>query len=466
MNENYHRFHQIIYLSFELTCIAIGFVLAIYLRFDGEMNRIYSESLSKFLFIFVITWFLSGLLTGIYETNRLIKIGTRINKLIQALFIHILLLSTVFLLFNKSISREMIFYTFILSFTPIFIFRMVFLAFIRWLRIRGLNVKKFVIIGDSQLSKDVLTQMLKYPEYGFKLKGVFSDNGTYIENTNEDVIKGSFNEALDYINNNKIDEVYCTSALSEKNKIQSIIRCCEEKFIRFKYIPDLEGVYGHKVNINFFESLPIITIRKEPLQVLTNQIIKRFFDICFSLFVLLVIFPFLLLAVAPAILLESRGPLFYRQNRAGLNGTNFKIWKFRTMNVTESDGEFKQATIGDSRITKIGKILRKTNLDEMPQFLNVLIGNMSIVGPRPHVEQLNSKFRNIVNEYNIRLLIKPGLTGHAQINGFRGETRTNEQMQGRIELDVWYLENWSFLLDIKIIFRTIFNMAKGEENAG
>ena len=466
MNEKYHRFHQSLYLCIEIILLIGGIVFAIYARFNGDWSRLQSETLHRFGFIFIITWFLSGMISGIYNTNRLIKTGTRIVRLFQALFIHILLFSFAILLFKKSISRELIYLTFSFTFIPIFIFRMLFNQVIRWLRKRGLNVKNFIVVGNTQRSLDVLNQMLKYPEYGYRWKGIFSDSNLSEIIAKENIIKDNYEASFNFIIKENIQEVYCTLPLSEKDKIQRIIRFCEDNFVRFKYVPDLEGVYGHKVNINFFESLPIITIRQEPLEILWNQIVKRIFDILFSLGVIIIIFPFLLIVLAPLILFESKGPLFYRQNRAGLNGKNFKIWKFRTMNVTESDTEFKQATKGDSRITKIGHILRKTNLDEMPQFFNVLLGNMSIVGPRPHVQQLNAKYSKIVDEYNIRLLVKPGLTGHAQINGYRGETKTLEQMKGRIDLDVWYLENWSILLDIRIVFKTVINMIRGEENAG
>jgi putative colanic acid biosynthesis UDP-glucose lipid carrier transferase len=336
------------------------------------------------------------------------------------------------------------------------------MAFLRLLRSKGLNYKKFIIVGNGQVSEDVALQMTKYPEFGFRLMGVFSDeHSDYLRDRKH----GYYKDCYAFLKNENINEVYCTLSLKEKPKIQELIKFCELNLIRFTLVPDLEGIYGHKVNINFFESLPIITLRKEPLQIVTNRIIKRTFDIIFSLCVLILIFPILLIIIIPLILIESPGPIFYKQNRAGLNGTTFKIWKFRTMNVTESDTEFKQAEKGDSRITKIGNILRKTSLDEMPQFINILIGNMSVVGPRPHVAQLNEQYRLLVDKYMIRLLVKPGLTGHAQISGFRGETKTNDQMEGRIKSDIWYLENWTFTLDVRIIFQTVINIVKGEENA-
>ena len=182
------------------------------------------------------------------------------------------------------------------------------------------------------------------------------------------------------------------------------------------------------------------------------------------LIVIVFVLSWLIPLVGLIMIFESRGPLFYRQNRSGLNYKTFRIFKFRTMNVMESDEEFIQAKKNDPRITRFGKFMRKTNIDELPQFINVFIGNMSVVGPRPHPLKLNEEYRSIVSKYMIRHLVKPGVTGLAQVKGFRGETANQDIMKKRIVADVFYIENWSFLLDIKIILLTIINMVKGDKN--
>ena len=210
-------------------------------------------------------------------------------------------------------------------------------------------------------------------------------------------------------------------------------------------------------------NIPMILFRDEPLEEPWNRTGKRLFDIIFSLLVLMLLSPlYVLLAIA--VKLSSPGPVFFKQKRTGKNGKEFYCLKFRTMKVND-DADRLQATKGDSRITKVGAVLRKTNLDEMPQFVNVLLGDMSVVGPRPHMVSQTEQYSKLIDEYMVRHLAKPGITGWAQVTGFRGETSDISQMIGRVKQDVWYIENWSFWLDVRIIFQTVFNMIKGDKAA-
>ena len=212
------------------------------------------------------------------------------------------------------------------------------------------------------------------------------------------------------------------------------------------------------------EFIRLMTIRREPLQAEYNRVLKRVFDIFFSLAILLTIFPILYIVVGILIKLSSPGPILFTQKRTGLYGQDFMCYKFRTMKVNE-DTDLLQAVKNDPRKTKIGDFLRRTNLDEFPQFINVLLGNMSVVGPRPHMLKHTNQYSVLIDKYMVRHLVKPGVTGWAQVTGYRGETKTLEQMEGRVKRDVWYIENWTFFLDIKIIVVTVLNMFKGEKNA-
>ena len=212
------------------------------------------------------------------------------------------------------------------------------------------------------------------------------------------------------------------------------------------------------------DTVPILSIRKEPLELLHNRILKRAFDILFSLTVLILIYPFLYVIVGILIKLSSPGPVLFRQKRTGLYGKDFTCFKFRTMRVNREADEL-QATKEDPRNTRIGSFLRRNNLDEFPQFWNVLKGDMSVVGPRPHMLKHTELYSNMIGRYMVRHLVKPGITGWAQVTGYRGETKSMESMAERVKRDVWYIENWSFLLDLKIITVTVFNMIKGEDNA-
>jgi putative colanic acid biosynthesis UDP-glucose lipid carrier transferase len=218
------------------------------------------------------------------------------------------------------------------------------------------------------------------------------------------------------------------------------------------------------VHIDFYHHIPVISLRSEPLESVFNRFVKRSFDICFSLGAIVLIFPWLFPLLILLIKLSSKGPVFFKQQRSGENNQNFWCLKFRTMRVNNLSDEL-QATRNDSRITRIGKFLRKSNLDELPQFFNVFVGSMSVVGPRPHMLKHTEQYSELIHTYLVRHLIKPGITGWAQVNGYRGETNTLEQMQKRVEYDIWYIENWSLFLDFKIIFKTITNMVKGEKNA-
>ena len=210
-------------------------------------------------------------------------------------------------------------------------------------------------------------------------------------------------------------------------------------------------------------SMPIAAARPNPLARFHNRVIKRVFDIVFSS-IFLVFFPIILIPVAIAIKLSSPGPVFFKQKRTGFLGEEFNCWKFRTMRVN-ADADTRQATADDPRKTRVGNFLRKTSIDELPQFINVWLGNMSVVGPRPHMLAHTEQYARLIDQYMVRHFIKPGITGWAQVNGFRGQTEELWQMEKRVEYDVWYIENWNLLLDIKIVFKTIFNAVRGEENA-
>ena len=212
------------------------------------------------------------------------------------------------------------------------------------------------------------------------------------------------------------------------------------------------------------EDIPIVSLIEEPLQNIPNKFVKRAFDILFSFVFLITIFPVLFIVLGMAIKLSSPGPVFFKQKRTGKKNNEFSCIKFRTMKVNE-DADLIQASKNDDRITKIGAFMRRTNLDETPQFLNVLFGKMSVVGPRPHMLKHTEMYSQLIDKYMVRHFAKPGITGWAQVTGYRGETKELADMEARIKKDMWYIENWTFWLDMKIIFLTIRNMMRGEENA-
>ena len=261
-----------------------------------------------------------------------------------------------------------------------------------------------------------------------------------------------------------MDEIFYTLPLANTEHIRELIEFTDNNLARLRIIPDFRSFQFKRVDMEFYGSVPVITIRTEPLENLLNRFIKRTFDIAFSLAVILFIYWWLYIVIALAIKLTSKGPVLFKQERSGRANETFMCYKFRTMKVN-NESNSKQATKGDSRITPIGRFLRKTSLDEMPQFVNVLLGDMSVVGPRPHMLKHTEDYRKIIDKFMVRHLIKPGITGLAQVRGFRGETKDVSEMEMRVKSDVWYIENWSFLLDLKLILLTVVNAIKGEENA-
>jgi putative colanic acid biosynthesis UDP-glucose lipid carrier transferase len=213
-----------------------------------------------------------------------------------------------------------------------------------------------------------------------------------------------------------------------------------------------------------FDHIPVIAVRAEPLESMLNRMVKRFFDFAFSCFVIVFILSWLFPILAIIIKMQSKGPVLFVQLRSGRDNLPFKCYKFRSMRMN-NDSDKVQATRGDKRVTKIGAFMRKTSIDELPQFFNVLMGEMSIVGPRPHMISHTEEYSKLIDQFMVRHFMKPGITGWAQVKGLRGETKTTEAMMERVEADVWYLESWSFLLDLKIIFLTVWNSVRGESNA-
>lgn len=329
-------------------------------------------------------------------------------------------------------------------------------------RKKGFNSKKVVIVGAGKNGMELYKIMKNDLTYGFKVMGFFDDNIS-LKHILPNYL-GLTNEVETYILANDVDEIYYTLPGTQDEKLLRMLNFAEKNMIRFYIVPEFYRNVKKSLVMDVIEYIPLLSVRREPLQAAYNRFLKRCFDIVFSLSVLIFIYPVLYLIVASLIKLSSKGPVIFKQRRTGLYGHEFECYKFRTMHVNE-DADEKQAEKDDPRTTKIGTFLRRTNLDEFPQFFNVLLGDMSVVGPRPHMLKHTELYSAIIDRYMVRHLAKPGVTGWAQVTGYRGETKTLEQMEGRVKRDVWYIENWSFFLDLKIIVVTVINMFRGEKNA-
>jgi putative colanic acid biosynthesis UDP-glucose lipid carrier transferase len=294
----------------------------------------------------------------------------------------------------------------------------------------------------------------QHSEYGLKVVGYFSDTPTEgIPHSGDEI------SALAYLEGNEVDEIYCAFPSGDP-RVLKWFRIADEQLVRFRLLPDLGLAYAPAVEIDYYHDVPVLIHRKEPLEYLHHRIIKRLCDILISLLMIVVVFPWLFPILALTVKLSGPGPVFFRQKRTGLGDRDFNILKFRSMALNKEADQL-QATEEDPRITRIGRFMRKHNLDELPQFFNVLAGEMSVVGPRPHMLAHTELYRELIDRYMVRHFAKPGITGLAQIRGLRGETRTPEEMAERVKTDVYYIENWSLLLDLKIIGITAIHTFTG-----
>lgn len=324
------------------------------------------------------------------------------------------------------------------------------------------TVKDLVIVGDGPAAQEIFQYCQDQTVRGYRFRGLFSDAA--VSGVLASQRLGDVEAAKVFAVQNRIDIIYCALPGTYKEVITDLMEFCERNTIRFRVIPSADSFIPvvQTTELEFHGSVPVSKLRNEPLDNRWSRMAKRAFDIVFSLCVIVFVFSWLFPILAIAVKLSSKGPVFFKQTRLGEGKKKFGCYKFRSMRMNK-EADMKQATKNDPRVTKVGSFLRKSNLDEMPQFFNVLMGQMSVVGPRPHPLRLNDQFRDIIDKYMVRHFVRPGITGWAQVNGFRGETRTPELMEKRVDLDVWYLENWSFMLDLKIIAKTVTNMVGGKE---
>ena len=351
-----------------------------------------------------------------------------------------------------------------LCFLVVSAYRLVFSSFVKIYRRRGGNLRFVVLVGASTSNLELYHEMMDDSFTGYRVDGYFdfTPNERFPEQC---PYLGTPDQVSVYLKAHPhVQYLFCSLPSVHRNHIIPIIDYCENNLVHFNSVPNLHNYLQNRVYLNMLGDVPYLSLRRDPLSEMPNKILKRAFDIVFSLLFLCTLFPIILLVVAIMTKLTMPGPLFFLQKRNGLNDKEFYVIKFRSMKVN-AEADTLQATKDDPRKTKWGNIMRKTNLDEMPQFINVLLGDMSIVGPRPHMLKHTEEYSKLINKYMVRHFVKPGITGWSQVTGFRGETKKLKDMEGRIRGDIWYIEHWSFWLDIYIIYKTIANVFRGEKNA-
>ena len=326
---------------------------------------------------------------------------------------------------------------------------------IAYIRKRGRNLRHIVLAGQPQMLLNIYNTF-QNKSLGFAVQGIFT-NEPLPEEMDTPVL-GPMQQVTDYLHHHpEVSDVYVVPAHDDGQSMIKIFRYCEKHTIRFYALPVFLDVLPKRMELSHVDTTMVLSVRNEPLQELTNRFIKRTFDIAVSALFLLTVFPIVYLVAGIIIKCQSRGPIIFKQKRNGLNGREFYCLKFRSMHVNKQ-ADTLQATEHDPRKFRFGDLMRRTNIDELPQFINVLRGDMSLVGPRPHMLKHTEEYSRLISSYMIRHLVKPGITGWAQTNGFRGRTETVADMERRVKADIWYVENWSFGLDLRIMWRTVVTM--------
>lgn len=430
--------------------------LVILYHFNFENKGLYFSILAS------LAWMVISAFTSFYKIYRFtpeIKIFTLIFK---QYFVFTLVLfaligffeSTDFLILTYplfSANQTIIISTLVIAIVASFKF-VVYYLLLKFRVVFGGNYRKTIIIGSGLQAENLQEYFNNKKEAGFKLKKIFDSKNI------------NLNTICSYILEESIDEVYCCLSTVDPQIINEITNFSESNLKEVKYIPSYGKIYSKKLSYQNYGLIPVLSLRTIHLEDNFNSFIKRSFDILFSTLVLVFLLSWLIPLLAIVIKINSRGPVFFKQKRNGYNFREFWCYKFRSMKLNR-EANTSQATKNDYRVTSVGKYLRKFSIDELPQFFNVLVGDMSVVGPRPHMLKENEKYKSTIDKFMVRHYVKPGITGLAQTKGFRGEIETNHDIVNRIKYDIYYIENWSFMLDLKIIIETVINVIRGEKKA-
>ena len=403
-----------------------------------------------------ITWFIIAANLGFYEVYRYTKVIAILNCALKQgiLFTLVCTVGGFFYSETSNFKKVFLFTAVVLFF--ILIIKLSIYYFLRKYRVLfGGNFRTVVLLGNDKNINPLQLFFTENPDYGYKLSKIF-----HLEENK----KQQINNCLTYVLKSKTDEIYCAMADLTNAQISEIIDFADNNLKTLKFIPNEKQILSLNVNYEYYDYIPVISLRNILQDEDLNKIIKRVFDLVFSAVIIIGVLSWLTPILAIIIKWESKGPLFFVQKRNGLNYKEFNCYKFRSMELN-SQADSCLASKDDVRITKVGKYIRKTSIDELPQFFNVFLGEMSVVGPRPHMVSIANVYASRVDKFMVRHFVKPGITGLAQTNGFRGEVETEADIINRVKYDIFYMENWSILLDIEIIFKTIFNTLKGDEKA-
>ena len=447
-----------IHVFLDVIVISLSYALA-WLSMFGDNNRAALSAEMYFMALIPIVplYVLLNAIFGLYAPKRVSGRRGEIANVIKANSIGVLIFTLVLFMGSKNyymyhFSRKLVFIFYLDNIILTVLERNVIRYVLRLMRSKGYNQKHILLIGYSRAAESYIDRILSNPEWGYRVRGILDDNKERGFDYKGVKVIGSTENLELILEMNVLDEIAITLSIKEYENLEKIVNNCEKSGVHTKFIPDYNHVIPTIPHIEDLQGLPIINIRYVPLTSLHRAAAKRVVDIFGSL-VGIVIFSPVMLLVAVLVKLTSDGPVIFSQARVGLHNKPFKMYKFRSMAVQSAKKEVKGwTTKDDPRVTPVGKFIRKTSLDELPQFFNIFMGDMSLVGPRPERPFYVEKFRDEIPHYMIKHQVRPGLTGWAQVNGYRGDT----SIQKRIEHDLYYIENWSMGFDFKIMFLTVF----------
>jgi putative colanic acid biosynthesis UDP-glucose lipid carrier transferase len=466
MRKSYNRYTLIRYII-DAPLVGITYILSH--RMDGGYGLWGRETPPYFLLLLsLLVWYLSASVSKLYRDRRSNKYSEEIVFIVYTLILYSILFSSVLFFFQQQItySRAFLGVNVALLFCLLVLTKYVIRKYLHTAIFQGRLYDNLLIVGATPAAYEFYETINKYYYYGYKCIGFIDDQKKAL---NGCMYFGRVQQLSEVLKQERVDEVIVALPNGNTDQIQDCIEVCDFHKVKVRILPDIHQYSSSSVQVNNIGQLSVISIRELPLDKWENKLLKQAFDFLFALSFFLIIGWWLLPLIALAIKLSSRGPVFFKQERWGLNNQQITCYKFRTMveesTDTDAEGKYLQARKDDPRITGVGAFLRKSNLDELPQFWNVLIGNMSVVGPRPHPTPLNIEAMHTVDNYMQRHLVKPGITGWAQVNGCRGETREPGSMQRRVNFDLYYIHRWTFWLDCQIILQTVINIFRGDQNA-
>ncbi len=438
--------------------VAGSYMLSYYIKFESvfrDKNPGGVLSMSTYfsaLYYLVPSYLFLYYMVQLYTSRRALRLWNEFVDIVQANIMGIIgFLVLLYMLKQGNFSRTMLGIFFVLNIALTTLAHGLLRKFLRYIRKKGYNIKHILLVGYSRAAEAYISRILENPQWGYDIAGVLDDFVPIGTSYHGIKVVGKTDQLQDYLVNSNYDEITITLPLDDYDRLEELVAQCEKSGVHTKFIPDYTSLFPSNPYTEDVQGLPVINIRYVPLSNSFNKLAKRFVDIIGSLVGIILASP-VMIAAAIAVKLSSKGPIIYQQERIGLNGQPFMMYKFRSMRVqTEAEEKKGWTTKGDPRVTGVGAFLRKYSIDELPQLFNIFVGQMSLVGPRPERPQFVEKFKEQIPRYMVKHQVRPGLTGWAQINGYRGDT----SIRKRIDYDIYYIENWTMGFDFKIILGTL-----------